>query len=113
GHVDNSSYPTITVDIQLTLTTPEKATGPVPVMMEFGFLGFGGGFGGGGFGRGPATRPGLAGAQTRPTTRPAFAGGGFGGAPRGPTWQQQVVSKGWGYAIISPNSIQADNGAGL
>ena len=31
GHVDNSSYPPITVDIQLTLTTPAKATGPVPV----------------------------------------------------------------------------------
>src|SRR5262249_19611636 len=35
GHVDNSAYPPITVDIQLTLTTPEKAPGPVPVMMEF------------------------------------------------------------------------------
>ena len=40
GHVDNSSYPQITVDIQLTLTTPANATGPVPVIMEFG--GFGG-----------------------------------------------------------------------
>ena len=37
GHVDNSSYPPITVDIQLTLTTPADATGPVPVIMEFGF----------------------------------------------------------------------------
>jgi hypothetical protein len=37
GHVDNSSYPLITVDIQLTLTTPaEAAAGPVPVIMEFG-----------------------------------------------------------------------------
>src|SRR6202140_3309521 len=42
GHVDNSSYPPVTVDIQLTLTTPANATGPVPVMMEFGFTGFGG-----------------------------------------------------------------------
>ena len=41
GHVDNSSYPQITVDIQLTLTTPADAKGPVPVMMEFGFGGFG------------------------------------------------------------------------
>jgi hypothetical protein len=31
----------------------------------------------------------------------------------GPTWQQQVPAQGWGYAIIVPNSIQADNGAGL
>jgi len=104
GHVDNSSYPLINVDIQLTLTTPETASAPVPVMMEFGFI-----FGAGGFGRGPATRPGFA--ATLPATRPAFAG--FGGGPRGPTWQQQVIAKGWGYAILSPGSIQADNGAGL
>jgi hypothetical protein len=37
GHVDNSSYPFITVEIQLTLTTPANATGPVPVIMQFGF----------------------------------------------------------------------------
>ncbi len=85
GHVDNSSYPQVTVDIQLVLTTPAKATGPVPVIMEFGFTG-------------PA-RGGRGG--------PAPA------APTGPTWQQQVLAKGWGYAIISPTSIQADNGAGL
>ena len=79
GHVDNSSYPAITVDIQLTLSTPANAKSPVPVIMEFGF--------GAGFGR---ARPG-----------------------EGPSWQQQVLAKGWGYAIIVPNSIQADNGAGL
>ena len=33
--------------------------------------------------------------------------------PARPTWQQQVLAKGWGYAIIVPNSIQADNGGGL
>lgn len=81
GHVDNSSYRPITVDIQLTLTTPADAKGPVPVIMEFGF-------GGRGFGPPP---------------------GGRGG----PTWQQQLLAKGWGYAIIVPNSIQADTGAGL
>src|SRR5215510_10632756 len=37
GHVDNSSYPQITVDIRLTLTTPADAKGPVPVILEFGF----------------------------------------------------------------------------
>jgi hypothetical protein len=46
GHVDNSSYPLITVDIELSLTTPANAAGPVPVMMEFSFV-----FGGRGFGR--------------------------------------------------------------
>jgi hypothetical protein len=81
GHVENSSYPLITVDIRLTLTTPAAAKGPVPVIMEFGF-------GGRGFGPPP---------------------GGRGG----PSWQQQVLAKGWGYAIVVPNSIQADTGAGL
>jgi hypothetical protein len=83
GHVDNSSYPQVTVDIQLSLSTPANATGPVPVIMEFGFVG------------------------------PARGGPARGGAPAGPTWQQQVLAKGWGYATISPTSIQADNGAGL
>ena len=83
GHVDNSSYPLITVDIQLVLTTPANAAGPVPVMMEFGF------------------------------TQVPGRGGRGAPAPAGPTWQQQVLAKGWGYAILSPTSIQADNGAGL
>jgi hypothetical protein len=78
GHVDNSAYPLITVDIQLTLTTPAEAKGPVPVIMEFGFN----------FpGKGPAPKA---------------------GGP--PGWQQQVLEKGWGYAIIVPTSVQADTG---
>lgn len=84
GHVDNSSYPLINVDIQLTLTTPINASGPVPVMMEFGFV----------FPTGFRPPPGMA-------------------PPPGPTWQQQVLSKGWGYASLIPTSLQADNGAGL
>ncbi|MDQ3819269.1 MAG: acetylxylan esterase, partial [Acidobacteriota bacterium] len=84
GHVDNSSYPSINVDIQLTLTTPANAIGPVPVMMEFGFV----------FPAGFRPPPGMA-------------------PPPGPTWQQQVLSKGWGYAVLIPTSVQADNGAGL
>ncbi len=87
GHVDNSSYPKVTVDIQLSLSTPANATGPVPVIMEFGFN----------------FAPGRGGR------------GGRGGPPpaAGPAWQQQVLAKGWGYATIVPNSIQVDNGAGL
>jgi hypothetical protein len=34
-------------------------------------------------------------------------------APPPPTWQEQVVARGWAYAILSTTSIQADNGAGL
>jgi len=96
GRVDNSSHPEISVNIQASLTTPANATGPVPVMMQFGFLG---GFGGG---RG----------TNAPGGTNRFAGAGS-GTNNGPTWQQQVLAKGWGYAIISPNSVQADNGAGL
>src|SRR6187551_1715112 len=36
GHVDNSSYPAITVNIGLTLVTPANAAGPVPIVMQFG-----------------------------------------------------------------------------
>jgi hypothetical protein len=38
GHVDNSSYPQIKVDIQLSLTVPKNKTKAVPVIMEFGFI---------------------------------------------------------------------------
>ena len=83
GHVDNSSYKAITVDIQLTLTTPKEVKGPVPVMMEFGFS----------FG----PRPGAA---NTPNARP----------PMVPAWQKDVLAKGWGFAILSPYSVQADTG---
>jgi hypothetical protein len=101
GRVDNAAYPPVTVDIQLTVTTPAKATGPVPLMLEFGFV----------FppGRGPGFPPG---GNRRPGPPPAEPGGPPRGA-RGPAWQQQVLARGWGYAILVPNSIQADNGAGL
>ncbi len=104
GHVDNSRDPDISVNIQLTLSTPANATAPVPVIMQFGggFGGFGAGFGGRG------GRPGGTNAF-RGTNGPPR--GGFGGG--GPSWQQQVLARGWGYALLSPNSIQADNGAGL
>jgi hypothetical protein len=98
GHVDNSSYPLISVNILVTLTTPANATGPVPVMMQFFAP----------FNFGP--RRGARGTTTGPATRPA----GFpGGVNAGPNWQQQVLAKGWGWATINTSSIQADNGAGL
>ncbi|TDH27334.1 acetylxylan esterase [Segetibacter sp. 3557_3] len=90
GHVDNSSYPSVTVDIQLTVSTPALVKKQVPVVMELGFV-FPPGF------RMPA-----------PTATANNAA-----APAPPSWQQQVLEKGWGYAILIPTSIQADNGAGL
>ena len=35
GHVDNSTYPLIPVNIRLTLTTPANAAGPVPIILKF------------------------------------------------------------------------------
>jgi hypothetical protein len=47
GHVDNSAYPDITVNIQASFTVPAGAKEPVPLMLEFGFGAGGfGGFGG-------------------------------------------------------------------
>lgn len=40
GHVDNSAYPQITVDIQLTLVTPADAKTKVPVILELAFTNF-------------------------------------------------------------------------
>lgn len=37
GHVDNSAYPLITVDIQLALTTPANANNSVPVIIHLSF----------------------------------------------------------------------------
>lgn len=36
GHVDNTAYPAIAVDIQMALVMPAQAKGPVPVLMMFG-----------------------------------------------------------------------------
>jgi hypothetical protein len=96
GHVDSSSYPAITVDILLTLTTPTRAAGPVPVMMQYGFTGVFGARGGRGT-----------------TGTPRGRGGPAGPGGAAPTWQQQVLARGWGYAVLAPNTIQPDNGAGL
>ena len=122
GHVDNSICPEINVDIQMTLTTPKEAKAPVPVMMMFGFGGFGPGRGGarGGTTTNPAFARGRGFPTTAPTTGPAgarrgggFGAGGFGSGNGDPPAQQQLIADGWGYATIVPNSVQADNGAGL
>lgn len=78
GHVDNSAYPLIDVNIEVEFTTPKGAKG-VPVVVEFFPYEWRGRF--------PAPPP--------------------------PTWHEQVIARGWAYAILSPTTIQADNGAGL
>ncbi|MEO8484013.1 MAG: acetylxylan esterase [Acidobacteriota bacterium] len=103
GKVDNSAFPSIEVNIAMTLVTPANATKPVPVMMMFG----------GATGMPPA--PGA-------PAPPAFGGFGPGRAgapgaapapPADPPAREQLIADGWGYAAINPGSIQADNGAGL
>jgi hypothetical protein len=134
GHVDNTAYPLIDVNISMVLVVPANAKGPVPVLMMFG-------------------RPALpAPAQPNqddletlnkafrklladsdpsikalldkypaftPINRAAAAASPFGAmGPQANTNQdppstQQLLAAGWGYASIDPSSIQADNGAGL
>ena len=89
GHVDNAADPKITVTIDLTLTTPAHAKGPVPVIMELGL-----------------SKEFMAMLAKRFPQFAAMAG-------PGPTWQQQALARGWGYAEYIPTSVQPDNGAGL
>jgi lysophospholipase L1-like esterase len=91
GHADNSSCPSINVDIAMTLVTPANAKGPVPVMMMFGSAAF------------------LKRMADMMASRPelkAMVGSD-------PPSMEQLIAGGWGYALIDPGSIQPDNGAGL
>jgi hypothetical protein len=130
GHVDNSEYPLINVDINMMLVVPTNIKGPVPVLMMFS-------------GRPSFPSP----AQPAPDEMekintaykemmiksdpsvkaifdkyPAYqpitrlpAPNFF--APAKPdeelTPQERLLTAGWGYVTIETNSIQADNGAGL
>lgn len=127
GHVDNSSYPLIDVNIHMTLVTPANANGPVPVLMMFGPAGF------------PAPNEPSIDEFARinsawkelmiakdPSLRQVFEQhpawepfkrtpfhfpqlNADGGLPN--TWQ--LVEDGWGFALFDPASVQADNGEGL
>jgi hypothetical protein len=127
GRVDNSAYPHIEVNISMTLVTPADAKGPVPILIMFG----------------PATLPApvqpnrddfekLNAAMRELLSRdpeikaildkyPAYSPlvrpegySPFGFAPAGePSRQQELINAGWGYAMLDPSSVQADNGAGL
>ena len=133
GHIDNSEFPLIDVNISMVLVTPANAKGPVPVLMMFGMASL------------PApAQPnmdelGLINKAFRkllserdpdmqaifdkypaynPITRTTQASpfGGMGGQTNpnaDPPSTQQLLTAGWGYAMIDPSSIQADNGAGL
>ena len=69
--------------IQLDVTLPGKARGRVPLILELGF--------------------------TEGFHFPGFPPP----ASTGPDWTEQVVGRGWGYAILVPYTVQPDDGAGL
>lgn len=79
GIVDNTNFPAIKVEIDLTLGTPLKSEKAVPIIMEFGW------------------------------NFPA----GFGRQPEGKSWKEMMLEQGWGFALLVPTSVQADNGVGL
>ncbi|MGC2657620.1 MAG: GDSL-type esterase/lipase family protein [Bryobacteraceae bacterium] len=87
GHVDNSAYPAISVDIQMTLVTPGNAKGPVPVMIMFS----------------------SAMLQQFIARHPEFKKL----LGTDPPATEELIAGGWGYALLDTSSIQADNGAGL
>jgi hypothetical protein len=127
GTADNSAYPAISVRIHMTLVTPARATGPVPVLMMFGRAGF------------PAPNEPNAGELERvnaafksaleqqdPTLKDVFA--------QHPAWEpikatpfsfpqpnadgdppntNQLIAAGWGFVLFDPASVQADDGAGI
>lgn len=127
GTVDNSAYPAISVKIHMTLVTPENAKGPVPVLIMFGRAGF------------PAPNEpsqeeferlnkALKAAlveqdaslqevfEKHPAWEPIKATpfqfpqlNEDGGLPN--TWQ--LIAAGWGFVLLDPASVQADDGAGI
>jgi hypothetical protein len=133
GHVDNSQYPLIDVNLSMVVVLPANAKGPVPVLMMFGMPSL------------PApAQPNVEDLELinkavrkllsdsdpqmkailekypayNPLTRAAsaspFGGAGAQANPNAdPPSTQQLIAAGWGYAVIDPSKIQADNGAGL
>ena len=87
GHVDNSAYPSINVDIEMTLVTPGNAKGPVPVMIMFSSAAI------------------LKFLASHPEFKKMMGSD--------PPATEQLIANGWGYALLDTSSIQADNGAGL
>jgi hypothetical protein len=91
GHVDNSAYPAISVTIDAMLITPARGAGPVPVIVSLAF---------------PAD-------YKSSLARPLTDGGSGSSGDYGQAWIRQVLARGWGVAVLNPNSWQLDDGAGL
>jgi lysophospholipase L1-like esterase len=87
GHADNSAYPSINVNIEMTLVTPGNAKAPVPVMIMFSSA---------------FIRQFIA---SHPEFKKMMGSD--------PPSTEQLIANGWGYALLDTSTIQADNGAGL
>jgi len=130
GHVDNSEYPLIDVNINMMVVVPTNVKGPVPVLMMFGRPNFPAPAQPAGddleklnaaikelllksdpslkaiFDRYPAYNPIQRSGAANPFAPPPPTAGD-------PPPTEQLLAAGWGYATIEPASIQADNGAGI
>ena len=87
GHANNSAYPSISVDVEMTLVTPGNAKGPVPVMIMFSSAAI------------------LKFLASHSEFKKMMGSD--------PPATEQLIANGWGYALLDTSSIQADNGAGL
>ncbi|MGH8261824.1 MAG: acetylxylan esterase, partial [Steroidobacteraceae bacterium] len=87
GHVDDSSYPPIEVDLSMTLVLPADIGKPVPVLMMFG----------------PTNFPAHPQATARELRR------------SNATLKkvQALIAASWGVALLDPQSAQPDDGADL
>jgi hypothetical protein len=127
GHVDNSAYPAIDVNLHMTLVTPADVKGPVPVLIMFGPSAF------------PApvqpsadelarintamkamlvekdpslkaviaAHPGWDPVRAVPFQFPQMNADGD------PPSQWELIAAGWGFATLDPQSAQPDNGESL
>jgi lysophospholipase L1-like esterase len=95
GRVDNSAYPQITVEIDLSLVLPADVDSPVPVMIMFGAFDLDQALG-----LAAPRRFGPPPTEAELRLQDLSAG-------------EQLIAAGWGFAYLNPTSVQADNGAGL
>jgi hypothetical protein len=93
GHVDNSAYPAITVDIHADVVTPASAKGTkVPVIIGGGSI---------------RPRPAF------PRPAPGQVVHKLASPPDAPDSAKLLLAHGWGFVGRNSNEVQADNGAGL
>jgi (4-O-methyl)-D-glucuronate---lignin esterase len=127
GHVDNTSYPLINVNLRMTLVTPADVKGPVPVLIMFGPSRFPSPVqpSPAELGRINAVMKALL-VQQDPSlkdvivqhpgwdpVRPVPFELPQRNADGDPPSEWELISAGWGFATLDPQSAQADNGAEL